>query len=730
MKKNILILVIVAIALFQCTNKQGPPPEKPAFAKVEVVVDNYFGTELDDPYRYMEDLTDSSTLDWMKAQSDYSRNLLDRIPGRQSLIDKMAEFDKRKSSRVSPPRITDNDVYFYLKTTPEDETGKLYYRNGFEGEETLLFDPETYNPDDDLQYVISDFNPDHEGLKVAFEVAPNGSENGVLHILNVKTKELFPEKIDRCTNSFGNWLEGNNSFLYLRLNSEDVHDPHRYLNSKTYLHQMGTDPQNDKEMFSRDKYPELEISSADFPALLYDKDINWLLGALFTVDNRWNAYYAPKDELMNDKINWKRLINLEDDVLTINPYYDDLYCLTMKDAQNYKIIKINLSNPDMASAEVIVEEPEDVTIDDFEVTREGIYYSMTKNGVEERLYFLPFGESLAREIELPYPAGRLTLSSRGFKYSDIWVVIMGWTTDFKRYRYDLESNSFIHEQMSDIAEYPEYDNLIVEEVEVASHDGEMVPLSIIYNKGTEMDGSTPLFMMGYGSYGISINPFFSPSFFLWINEGGILAIAHVRGGGEKGDSWHKGGFKTTKPNTWKDLIACAEYLIDNKYTSSNRLVINGGSAGGILVGRAMTERPDLFAAVIPEVGSLNTVRSEEAPGGPANVPEFGTVKDSVECMALIEMDSYHNLKDGTKYPATLVTAGMNDPRVIAWVPAKFAAKLMAANASEEDILFLTDFEAGHGIGNSKTKSWESLADLFSFAFWKTGHKRFQPDGTD
>ena len=222
-----------------------------------------------------------------------------------------------------------------------------------------------------------------------------------------------------------------------------------------------------------------------------------------------------------------------------------------------------------------------------------------------------------------------------------------------------------------------------------------------------------------------MSPHFTPDLLLWTNNNGILAIAHVRGGGELGDKWYKGGYKTTKPNTWKDLIACAEFMISDKYTSPNKIAINSASAGGILIGRAMTERPDLFAAAIPEVGCLNPVRAEESPNGPVNVPEFGSVKDSVECKALIEMDSYLHIKDGVKYPATLITAGMNDPRVIVWQPAKFAARLEAANASDKPVLFLVDYEAGHGIGNSKKKDFESLADVFSFALWQTGVPGFQ-----
>jgi prolyl oligopeptidase len=200
----------------------------------------------------------------------------------------------------------------------------------------------------------------------------------------------------------------------------------------------------------------------------------------------------------------------------------------------------------------------------------------------------------------------------------------------------------------------------------------------------------------------------------------------VRGGGALGDAWRLGGYKATKNNTWKDLIALTEYLHRESYSSPEYTAIMGGSAGGILVGRAMTDRPDLFAAALPLVGAMNMVRMEESPNGPTNIAEFGTVKDSAEFLALLEMDSYQHIRDGVEYPATLVTAGMNDPRVIAWEPAKFAARLQAANASDRPILFLVDYKTGHGIGNTKTKNWEEFADYLSFAFWQEGHPKYQP----
>jgi prolyl oligopeptidase len=384
-----------------------------------------------------------------------------------------------------------------------------------------------------------------------------------------------------------------------------------------------------------------------------------------------------------------------------------------------------VANPDLNNAEVVIPEDPQKKLSGFALSGDGLYYTLAENGVKERLFFLSNKGKTGKEIDLPFAAGSVQIKTRGIKFNDVWISLSGWTSDRQRYRYMQQNNEFKLENLSTAPEFPEYADLIVEELMIPSYDGVNVPLSLIYKKGLKKDGSNPILILGYGAYGVSINPAFNPGGSLWTQNGGIVAFAHVRGGGELGDKWYKAGFKTTKPNTWKDLIACAEYLVNEKYTSPGKIAITGGSAGGILIGRAITERPDLFAAAIPQVGVLNPVRFEETPNGANNVPEFGTVKDSVECMALIEMDSYLHIKDGVKYPATLITAGMNDPRVIAWQPAKFAARLQAANASEKLILLWVDYEAGHGIGNTKTKQFESLADLLSFALWQTGHPDFQ-----
>jgi prolyl oligopeptidase len=260
-------------------------------------------------------------------------------------------------------------------------------------------------------------------------------------------------------------------------------------------------------------------------------------------------------------------------------------------------------------------------------------------------------------------------------------------------------------------------------------DGTKIPISLIYKKGTTLNADHPTLIRAYGAYGITQTAAFSPASLAWLERGGIIGTCHVRGGGEFGEAWHKGGQKLTKPNTWRDLIACSEYVIERKFTRKERLAIQGGSAGGITVGRALTERPDLFAAVVPAVGVLDAMRMEFTPNGPPNIPEFGTVTTQDGFKGLLAMSSLHHVKDGTNYPAVLLMHGVNDPRVEVWHSAKMTARLQAANANIDNakpVLLRLDYDAGHGVGSSRDQRNAELADIYSFLLWQFGEPGFQP----
>ena len=698
---------------------------KPIPAKEVIVKDVYHTITIEDPYRYMENLEDPEVIRWMRENSNFARIALNEIPERDKIIQKLKELDQRKGYSVKNIHITENNTYLYLKRLAHEENPKLYLREGFKGTEKLLFDPNNYKKETQKNYTISNFYPNASGNKIALEIAPNGSENAELLILNSEGK-LYPEIIDRCWFASVSWLADDNSFFYLRTNSNDVTNKDRLLNSKAFFHKLGTDSTHDIEIFSNKTNPELGIEPNEFPVLAYHKPSNKLIAYILTVDRRIKAYISNTQMNILPK-KWTKICEKEDEVYDLSLDEKDMYLMTFKNAPNFKILRMPIEKLDLHTAETFIPESKSTPIDNFKVTKNYLFYSVIENGVTCKIFKKDKSQQHTTEIQLPFKAGSATIQNINEVNDAFWITLSGWTSPTRRYTYDSTTDKLTEENLHKIVDYPEFKNMMSEEIMVTSHDGVLVPVSIIYDKKLKKDGNNRVLMMGYGAYGISSSPFFSPQFVLnYCRYGGVFIVPHVRGGGELGEKWHQAGFKETKPNTWKDLIATAEYLIKENITTPNKIAITGGSAGGILIGRALTERPDLFAAAIPEVGCMNPLRMENSPNGPGNIPEFGTVSDEKEFHALLAMDSFHHIQKGVKYPATLITAGFNDPRVIAWQPAKFAARLQNANISNSPILFFTDFEAGHGIGDSTSKQFESIADLHTFAYQYTGHPKFKP----
>ncbi|MBV8673647.1 MAG: prolyl oligopeptidase family serine peptidase, partial [Acidobacteriaceae bacterium] len=339
---------------------------------------------------------------------------------------------------------------------------------------------------------------------------------------------------------------------------------------------------------------------------------------------------------------------------------------------------------------------------------------------------LPYSGGKAEQVALPFD-GAVFIVSTEQRVPGAGLYLTSWVNAGGLYWYDPSTKQVANTKLQPEGPFDHPAGVEALEVKAKSYDGMLVPLSIVRKKGIALDGSHPTRLEGYGSYGISIDPFFDPTLLAWIEQGGVYAVAHVRGGGEYGEDWHLAGKQLTKPNTWKDFIACAEYLIAQKYTSPSHLAIEGGSAGGITIGRSITERPDLFAAAIDEVPMSDVVRAEFTPNGPPNIPEFGTVKTQEGFKGLYEMSAYTHVKDGTAYPAVMITTGFNDPRVASWQPGKLAARLQAATSSGKPVFLRVDYDAGHGgIGGTKSQKQEVLADIWSFELWQFGVAGFQP----
>ncbi|TLX26036.1 prolyl oligopeptidase [Chryseobacterium indologenes] len=690
--------------------------------------DEYFGVKISDDYRNLENLDDTNTMNWMKSQTSYTKSVLDLIPSKNYYLNKRLEFDKRQGYSLTNLKVTSNEKYFYLKKNDTEKVAKLYSREGLSGKEELLYDPSSYrsNEKTNHEFVINYINPSWDGSKVAISMAEKGQELAEVIVLDVKKKYIYPEVIGQIEPVSGGgikWLDDNSGFFYLYYPTTDSKSLDFYKNTRTVLYKIGTDPKKINDVFSAKNNPDLNIIDEHFPMIVdIDREDPYYVGMLVDYESYRKTFFISKKDLLNGKKNWKPLYDASDKVRNLDICGDQVVFLSSFNTSFNQLCQTSINNPNFKHPEILVPEKKDEFIKSYKITKDGIYYTTTKNGVEAKLYLYKDGKDTP--IQLPYASGSINLQSQGENFSDIWITCAGWANEGQRFKYDVKNNTFIPENLSPVAKYPEFEDIIVKEITVKAKDGEEIPVSLIYNKNLKKNGNNMVLIDSYGSYGLSINPSFSTTYLLWVNQGGMVAVAHVRGGGEKGEKWRLGGLKETKPNTWRDLIDCTEYLIKEKYTAKDKVAIWGASAGGITVGRAMTERPDLFKAVIAEVGVMNPIRDETTPN--AQPKEFGTIKDPKEFKALLEMDSYHHIKKGTKYPATYITGGINDQRVAVWEPVKYAAKLMASTTSSNPILLKIDFEGGHAGNVPVAQRYSNIGEMFAFALWQLGHPDYQP----
>jgi len=719
------IVLFPVVTLY--AQKTVPAPSKP-------VTDTYFGTQIVDEYRNLEDLKDPATIHWMKVQADYADSVLGQLPYKKYFVEERLKFDKRSGYSTSDLKITGGDLYFYLKKAADEKEQKLYYRKGFDGKEELLYDPSTFVSTFDPtskqahHFSINFLSPSWDGSKIAISLSENGKEASEVIIMDVATKYIHPQVITNLEpTSIGQvkWLEDNNSFFYTYFPVIDTDSPEYTKNTEVTFYRLGQDPKNRKNVFSRIHNPELNIDENRFPGIVqFNQGDPYFIGNLGDVDDYTDTFIISRKDFEKGIKSWKPLYYKADKVYDKQPAGKKVYFMSGYNSPNFKLCVTDLDKPDFRNPEILVPEKKEEVIQSFKVTKDGVYYTATKNGVDARFYLYSKGKDIP--IPLPFVSGSVSIQTKGKDYSEVWITCSGWANEPRRFRYDIKTNTFKEENLVPVISYPEFEGAIVEETSIKARDGVEVPLTLIYDKGLKRNKNTPVLIQSYGSYGISYSPFFARSYMMWAKKGGIVAVAHVRGGGEKGDQWHKAGYKQTKPNTWRDLIDCTEYLINEGYTSKEKISIWGTSAGGITVGMAITERPDLFKAAIVDVGSTNAIRSEITPNGPGNVPEFGTVTKPDEFKALLAMDAFHHIQKGEKYPAVLITAGINDGRVISWMPAKFAAKIMASDASSHPILFKVDYEGGHGGGVDLLKAYGNVGEVFAFAAWQVGLPGYQP----
>ncbi len=684
------------------------------------VTDTYYGVKVTDPYRWMENMDNAETQQWFKAQGALTTQWLGRIEGRAALREEILQlYNMSRPSRLGADLeiYERNNRFFYRKEKPGQPVATICYREGRNGPEKVLADPANFSIGKSTE--VAFFLPSNDGTKLAFGLTGNGKELAAIRIIDVDRGTLFPEIIYPSWFGISSWTADSQGFLYTRNNSDNVNDTNMLLDTKVMYHRVGTAEAEDKEIFSRAAYPEWDLQPRDVLYVNISDDNRYIIAYAATVLDEFRSFIAPASALLEPHISWKPVTSTADQVKGLYLKGDDLFLLSHREAGNSRLLRTKASDPDVKNAGVVIPEQKQL-LEKVRQAKDYLYLTYS-DGVNNFLKQYHFATGKISDVELPLK-GTLNTAVTDPMGNGFVAEITSW--NMPPVKFDVDGSGRAKKSVFETNKpVPGSEDMVVEEIEVPGHDGEMIPLSVFYHKNLVKNGSAPCFVSGYGSYGMTISPFFHPAFFAMMNKGAVVAIAHVRGGGEKGNAWRMGGFKSNKPNTWKDLIACAEYLIEKRYTSVKRIVAHGGSAGGITVGRAVTERPDLFAAAINEVGLNNMIRLEQAPNGPNNATEFGTVRDSIECMGLLEMDSYHHVKAGVAYPAVLSTVGMNDPRVSAWLTGKFAAALQQASVSGKPVLLSVNYEAGH-ISRDKEVAAARYADIISFALWQCGHPGF------
>lgn len=709
------VAFFLLLALSVLTHAQTLPPK----AEVREVKDVYFGQTISDSYRWMENLKADETQKWIKAQADYARTYLDRLPMRNDILKRLDELSD-VGTRVNGLQQRGN-LYFYGRRASNENDAKIYVREGLNGAERLLVDPEKI-ASDGKRRSIDVFNPSPDGKYLLYRSSVGGGEIGELRVVETATGKNMGEIVGGSRFGGGEWLPDGKSFVYNRLQklAPDAPPTEKYQKSRVYLHVLGTGADTDRAIFGYEVNPNIKLETTFVPFVVVPRGSKYAFAKFFPgFAPNSEVYAAPLDALnqnANTAVQWRKIANLEDEISNLAVHGDDVYLLTYKNAPRYKITRINLKNTDVKQAEVVFPANEAV-VENLTAARDALYVQTLDGGIR-KIYRVDYKTKKAEPIKLPYD-GSTSLALSPKNGDGIFFNLVSWTKSNAYFSYNPKTK-----RATDTRLVPpiEIDMSGIEAVNVRakSHDGVNVPLVIIYKKGIKRDGANPVLMEGYGGYAtVFTAPFFAFNYLPWLERGGIVALAGVRGGGEYGEEWHLAGKGATKPNTWKDFIACAEFLINEKHTSPEHLGIAGTSAGGILISNAITERPELFGAAISRVGMNNPLFADTTGRSP-HLIELGDFTTAEGFRNLLAMDGYYKVKDGVKYPAVMLTHGINDSRVEPWHSAKMAARLQAATTSDKPVLLRIDYDAGHGQGSTKKQLNEQNADTYAFLFEQLG----------
>ena len=688
-----LLFAIIMVMATACKEKQTF--KYPETRKVDTV-DTYFGQQVADPYRWLEDDTSEETAQWVEAQNQVTFEYLDVIPFRDNIKNRLTElWNYPKSS--TPFR--EGGRYFFFKNDGLQNQSVLYVQEDLQAEPKVLLDPNTLSEDGTV--ALAGLAVSHNGKYLAYAISRGGSDWREIFVKNIETGEPLKDHLKWSKFSNISWYK--DGFFYSRYDEPEGSEfSKKNTYHKVYYHKLGTDQSEDQLLFD----------NANEPLRNYSTDITDDEKYLFiyeTESTSGNNLYVHN---LQTKVTTQLTTNFNYEYRVLDHIDDNLIVLTNYKAPKYKLVKINVRSHEIGNWVDILPEQKDV-LSSCELAGDKLVATYMTDAHSAMKVFDLEG-NLLHDVELP-TLGTVGSVSGKMDSQDIFYSFSSFTVPNTVYKYNLET------QQSDVYFKPDVpfdgDKYVTRQVFYKSKDGTEIPMFIVHKKGLELDGERPTLLYGYGGFNVSLMPRFSVGRLIWLENNGVFVLANLRGGGEYGENWHRQGMKLNKQNVFDDFIAAGEYLVDNNYTSSERLAIRGGSNGGLLVGAVINQRPDLFQVAFPAVGVMDMLRYQNFTIGWAWVNEYGSSADSVHFENLYHYSPLHNIRDDAEYPAVLVTTADHDDRVVPAHSFKYIATLQEKYQGEHPVMIRIQTKAGHGAGKPTSIRIQELADLWSFAFY-------------
>ncbi|MCX6334310.1 MAG: prolyl oligopeptidase family serine peptidase [Bacteroidia bacterium] len=701
MKKLIFLFASLAL-LASCRNGSQDKITYPVTKKGNVV-DTIFGTPVPDPYRWLEDDMSEETAAWVKEQNTLTFGYLEKIPYREKIKERLTQIWNYE--KFGMPLRKGDYIYFTKNNGLQNQS--VYYRQKEGGEHELFLDPNTFSADGTTSLGEMGFTKD--GSLLAYSISEGGSDWRKVIAMNAITKEILGDTLTDIKFSGISW-QGNDGFYYSKYDKpkgselSEMND-----HQKLYYHKLGTKQSEDKVVFGANI-------------------IRRTIGGYLTEDERYlvvTAYVSTTGnelyikDLTKKSSDFQVVVgNFDNDHYIIDNEGSKLFIVTNLNAPNMRIVTVDAAKPGVENWVDFIPETENVLQPS---TGSGYFFANYLVDAISKVKQYDNKGKMIREITLPGIGSAGGFS--GWKDDkEIYYSFTNYTTPSTIYKLDPESGEAkVYKKPAVDFKGDEYTTA---QVFYISKDGTKIPMIITYKKNTPLNGKNPALLYGYGGFNIPMTPGFSISRAWWLENGGIYAVPNIRGGGEYGEKWHLAGTKMNKQNVFDDFIAAADYLINNKYTSPDYLAISGGSNGGLLVGAVMVQRPDLFKVALPAVGVMDMLRYHKFTIGASWAYDFGTADESPEMFNyILKYSPVQNVKEGTRYPATLITTGDHDDRVVPAHSFKFAAQLQAKQAGDNPVLIRIETKAGHGAGTPVSKSIEQYADIYSFTLWNMGIRK-------